>query len=50
MTRPSEIKKMQGFTKDAPACRNCEYHREGVCCIGGFKVNKTNSCKKHYRI
>jgi len=51
MSNIDYIKKVnQGFKKEAPACRNCSNYSEGVCCIGRFKVNKTNYCKKHCRV
>jgi len=50
MSRASEIKKLQGFNREAPACRNCIYFKEELICgIGGFKIKKTNHCNKHKR-
>ena len=61
MSKQSDAKIKQGFRKSPNTCSNCE-HLESVevmnqygyidlknmrCRIGGFKVNKTNTCNHH---
>ena len=63
MKKLDEIKKEQGFMKNAPCCSNCQnftsefvplewdpnYKRETNlrCSVGKFKVGKSNWCKLH---
>lgn len=64
MSKQSDAKEKQGFSKTPNTCSNCinfrsEKYKEGYagrvydvekelrCAIGGFKVNKTNTCDLH---
>lgn len=64
MSKQSEAKAKQGYTKDVPKCSNCvnfSFDTEKVgwgnyvleknlrCGIGMFKVNKTAACNMHTR-
>lgn len=61
MSKQSEAKYIQGYTKTPKTCSNCESFRskkletqygwidekEMRCNLGGFKVNKTSVCNEH---
>jgi hypothetical protein len=66
MSRQSEAKERQGYTKILATCSNClnftcdkeksgwndnyTIERNLRCNIGGFKVNKTATCRAHESI
>jgi hypothetical protein len=61
MSKQSEAKDKQGYTKTPRTCSNCESfkskksenqfgwidEKEMRCMLGGFKVNKTSVCNEH---
>jgi hypothetical protein len=63
MSKQSEAKERQGYTRTLNTCSNCEnftcdkvrsewnpsysIERNLRCALGGFKVHKTATCKEH---
>ena len=56
MSKVSEVKEAQGWTKNNPVCSNCRHYRDTTliteykvkieCSLGNFATKKTAWCKK----